>query len=99
MLLQMKRLIITLAFLVVSFTVSACDGTQEPKKIQQDTTTNKRTILDDWAESLDKRNFSEDTKEFKEDVKEFGEEVKQTVEEYTPEVENFMKSLGEYFKR
>lgn len=95
----MKYLIITLAFLTVSFTVSAFDGTQEPKKIQQDTTANKHTILDDWAESLDKRNFSEDTEEFKEDVKEFGEEVKQTVEEYTPEVENLMKSLGDYFKR
>lgn len=95
----MKYLVITLAFLAVSFTVSACDGTQEPKKMQQDTTANKHTILDDWAKSLDKRKFSEDTKEFKEDVKEFGEEVKETVKEYTPEVENLMKSLGDYFKR
>ena len=69
----MKYLITTLAFLAVSFTVSACDGTQEPKKIQQDTITNKHTILDDWAESLDKRNFGEDTEEFKEDVKELKE--------------------------
>ena len=95
----MRYLIITIVFLVVSFTVSACGGTREPEKIQQDTITNKHTILDDWSESLDKRNFSEDREEIKEDVKEFGEEVKQTVKEYTPEVENFMKSLGDYFKR
>lgn len=95
----MKRLLIVFSLICVSFNVMACDNAQEPKKIQQDTTANKHTILDDWAESLDKRKFSEDSEEFKQEVKEFGEEVKQTVEEYTPEVENFMKSLGEYFKR
>lgn len=85
--------------LCVSISAMASDNTQEPKKIKQDSLSNKHTILDDWAESLDKRKFSEDSEEFKQEVKEFGEEVKQTVKEYTPEVENFMKSLGEYFKR
>lgn len=88
-----------MGLLCVSINAMAHNNTQEPKKITQDSLSNKHTILDDWAESLDKRKFSEDSEEFKQEVKEFGEEVKQTVKEYTPEVENFMKSLGEYFKR
>lgn len=95
----MKRLLIVLGMLCISISAMAYDNTQEPEKIKQDSLTNKHTILDDWAESLDKRKFSEDSEEFKQEVKEFGEEVKQTVKEYTPEVENFMKSLGEYLKR
>lgn len=95
----MKRLLIVLGMLCISISAMASDNTQEPKKIKQDSLSNKHTILDDWAESLDKRKFSEDSEEFKQEVKEFGEEVKQTVKEYTPEVENFIKSLGEYFKR
>lgn len=95
----MKRLLIVLGMLCISISAIACDNTQEPEKIKQDSLLNKHTILDDWAESLDKRKFSKDSEEFKQEVKEFGEEVKQTVKEYTPEVENFMKSLGEYFKR
>lgn len=95
----MKRLLIVLGLLCVSISAMACNDKQEPKKITQDSLSNKHTILDDWAESLDKRKFSEDSEEFKQEVKKFGEEVKQTVKEYTPEVENFMKSLGEYFKR
>lgn len=95
----MKRLLTVFGLLCISVSAIACDNTQEPKKIKQDSLSNKHTILDDWAESLDKRKFSEDSEELKQEVKEFGDDVRKTVEEYTPEVENFMKSLGEYFKR
>jgi len=95
----MKRLLIVLGMLCISISAMACDNTQEPEKIKQDSLSNKHTILDDWAESLDKRKFSEDSEEFKQEVKEFGDDVRKTVKEYTPEVENFMKSLSDYFKR
>jgi hypothetical protein len=92
----MKRMLICLILCCLCFYLGA--RPQENIKEQSDTTIIEKK-LNEWSDSLNKRDFSKDTESFKKEVKEFGDKTKKTIEKHTPEVKRMFKSLRNYLKR